>query len=326
VSAIVLPVPNSDPACQCAVRSDPADSTLVTLVRDPLCPHHSLAAAGLRPNAVGTVSVPKGRGKKRRESRSGFLGLLGKIGAKVAPFVLKLATVAKLTLFAASFTAYSLLFSWQFAAALISMIVIHEAGHLTAMKHYGMRTKGIWLIPFVGGAAVTSDEFPTRRAEALTALAGPATGLALSGLCLAGYMATGWATLAALASWNALLNVFNLLPVVPLDGGRIAKSALMSISSRVGLAVMVVTSIAGIVLGLIYGIYLAVVVLPLAAADLIYEWRGRRRNKVAANPLPRPLAFRVAGAWLALTGVLLVVMVVASRQPDAAAALHALEG
>jgi putative peptide zinc metalloprotease protein len=67
------------------------------------------------------------------------------------------------------------------------MLVIHECGHLRCMKQYGLKTRGIYLIPLLGAAAVAEDAFPSRRAEATIALAGPLTGAVLAA-------GTGWCT------------------------------------------------------------------------------------------------------------------------------------
>ncbi|MCH1932502.1 site-2 protease family protein, partial [Shewanella sp. A25] len=63
----------------------------------------------------------------------------------------KSAKVIKVVLAGASVAAYSWLFSFEFAIALILCLVIHEYGHIRAMKRFGLQTKGIYLIPFLGG-------------------------------------------------------------------------------------------------------------------------------------------------------------------------------
>ena len=103
-------------------------------------------------------------------------------------------------------------------------LVVAKAGKLllglaslaTCMKQYGMKTRGIYLIPLLGAAAVAEDNFPSRRAEATTALAGPLTGAVLAAGTGLAYFATRDGAFAAAAAWMALINLFNLLPVVPL--------------------------------------------------------------------------------------------------------------
>ncbi len=103
------------------------------------------------------------RGRRNKSSLAGALVKGGFVVVKAGKLLLALA----------SFAAYAFLFTWQFAAIILGMLVIHEYGHLRCMKHYGMRTRGIYLIPLLGAAAVAEDNFPSRRAEATIALAGP---------------------------------------------------------------------------------------------------------------------------------------------------------
>ena len=178
-----------------------------------------------------------------RQDNSSLAGALVKGGFVVVK-------AGKLLLALASFAAYAFLFTWQFAVIILGMLVIHEYGHLRCMKHYGMRTRGIYLIPLLGAAAVAQDNFPSRRAEATIALAGPLTGAVLAAGTGLLYFATRNGAFAAAAAWMALINLFNLLPVVPLDGGRVVKSITCSIGSRTGL----VAVIAGMLLGAVLAV------------------------------------------------------------------------
>lgn len=78
--------------------------------------------------------------------------------------LLKSAKVVKALLAGASVAAYSWLFSLEFALALIACLMFHEYGHIRAMKYFGMKTKGIYLIPFMGGShSVTSALIPAGK-------------------------------------------------------------------------------------------------------------------------------------------------------------------
>jgi Zn-dependent protease len=217
---------------------------------------------------------------------------------------LVVAKAGKLLLALASFAAYSFLFTWQFAVIIVGMLVIHECGHLSCMKHYGMKTRGIYLIPMLGAAAVAEDNFPSRRAEATIALAGPLTGAVLAAGTGLVYFATGNGAFAAAAAWMALINLFNLLPVVPLDGGRVVKSITCSIGSRVGLIAVIAGMLLGAVLAATADLWIFVIVIPLGLLDYLYdrrqdkkaaqraEWELARRTRMAAAR-PAPGAARV---------------------------------
>jgi Zn-dependent protease len=211
---------------------------------------------------------------RERKDTSSITGALVKGGF----VVLK---AGKLILGLASFAAYTFLFTWQFAVIILGMLVVHEYGHLRCMKHYGMKTRGIYLIPLLGAAAVAEDNFPSRRAEATIALAGPLTGAALAAGTGLLYFATGNGAFAATASWMALINLFNLLPVVPLDGGRVVKSITCSIGSRTGLAAVIAGMLLGAVLAFTADLWIFVIVIPLGLFDYLYD---RRSSPIQRRP------------------------------------------
>jgi len=156
----------------------------------------------------------------------------------VASKLFKSVKMLKAGLAGASVVAYSWLFSWQFAVILTISLVIHEYGHVWAMRAVGIPTRGFYLIPFVGGAAVPERAFASRLEETFVALAGPAFGLAQAVLIYALYVVYQYPLLGAVAAWIAVLNLFNMIPITPLDGGRIVKSATMSFGSGIGMAVL----------------------------------------------------------------------------------------
>jgi Zn-dependent protease len=95
--------------------------------------------------------------------------------------------------------------------------------------------KGIWMIPFMGGMAFMNPP-QTRGQEAVIALGGPLFGL-LSVPVIAGvWPLTGDRAWAAYAAIVALVNLFNLLPIGILDGGRVTQAVAASIHSRLGIA------------------------------------------------------------------------------------------
>jgi membrane-associated protease RseP (regulator of RpoE activity) len=129
----------------------------------------------------------------------------------------------------------------------------------------------IYLIPMVGAAAVAEGNFPSRRAEATIALAGPLTGAALAAGTGLLYFATRNGAFAAAAAWMALINLFNLLPVVPLDGGRVVKSITCSIGSRTGLAAIIAGMLLGAVLAVTADLWIFVILIPLGLLDYLYD-------------------------------------------------------
>ena len=134
-----------------------------------------------------------------------------------------------------SFAVYAFFFSWQFAIILIGSLLFHEYGHVWAMQRCGIPTKGIYLIPFVGGVAVGSNEMPSRKADVFISLMGPIFGLALAIVTAIAYALTGWMLLAAATLFMVMVNLFNMVPIYPLDGGRVLKCVAYSVPRPVGI-------------------------------------------------------------------------------------------
>jgi Zn-dependent protease len=111
--------------------------------------------------------------------------------------------------------------SWELGVGIVALLFIHEMGHFIVIRAKGLPASLPVFIPLIG-AYVTMRKMPRNvRDEAEIALAGPIAG-GLAGLaCLAAYQYTGDRTLITLAYLTFLINLLNLVPVSPLDGGRI---------------------------------------------------------------------------------------------------------
>ncbi|MDE1464276.1 site-2 protease family protein [Spartinivicinus poritis] len=192
----------------------------------------------------------------------------------------KSAKVIKVVLAGASVAAYSWFFSLQFALALIACLVFHEYGHIRAMKYFGMKTKGIYLIPFFGGLALGDDKINTRWQDVVISIMGPSFGLFLSIVCLVLYKLTGEIFFAGLAGFNALLNLFNLLPILPLDGGHILKSISFSMDSKVGIAACALGAGLGVFLSYQLGLALLGFLLLIGSVEILAEWRLRHESRL----------------------------------------------
>ncbi len=215
-----------------------------------------------------------------KPTQQSWLGLAS-LGFKL----FKSAKVIKVVLAGASVAAYSWLFSLQFALALLACLVFHEYGHIRAMKYFGMKTKGIYLIPFLGGLALSDEKINTRWQDVVISIMGPTFGLLLSLVCLLAYWLTGNIFFAGLATFNALLNLFNLLPVLPLDGGHILKSISFSMNSIAGLVGTVAGALLGVYVSYSLGLALFGFLLLVGSLEIVFEWRGRHQSHLL--PLDR---------------------------------------
>lgn len=221
------------------------------------------------------------------------IGLLG-FGLKM----LKSAKVIKVLFAAGSLAAYSWLFSIEFAIALIFCLVWHEYGHIKAMKYFGMKTKGIYLIPFVGGLAVSDEKINTRWQNVVISIMGPFFGLILAIACLVGYWITDIEILAGLATFSAFINIFNLLPILPLDGGHVLKSIAFSVNSKIGLAVCILGAALGVYISYYFGLALLGFFLAIGSIEIIFEYKQRHNTNLL--PLDR-YGQIVSSIWYVVT-------------------------
>ncbi|WP_076418023.1 site-2 protease family protein [Colwellia sp. UCD-KL20] len=230
---------------------------------------------------------------KKQPFKFSFVGMAG-LGLKL----LKSAKIVKVLFAAGSLAAYSWLFSIEFAIALILCLVFHEYGHIKAMKYFGLKTKGIYLIPFVGGLALSDDKINTRWQDVVISIMGPFFGLLLSIAALIGYWITDIEILAGIAVFNALLNLFNLLPVLPLDGGHVLKSIAFSINSRIGLVASILGAALGVYISYQFGLALLGFLLAIGCVEIFFEYKRRHLSQLL--PLNR-YAQIVSAVWYVLT-------------------------
>lgn len=117
---------------------------------------------------------------------------------------------------------YALFWGWRIAALVIVLLLIHEAGHAIAFRAFGLGVARIGFTPFIGAYAMSKRAASSAWVGAMCALAGPFIG-GLGCLALWVYGHTQGSDLAsAAAALGFLLNLFNLVPVVPFDGGAAA--------------------------------------------------------------------------------------------------------
>lgn len=135
--------------------------------------------------------------------------------------------LGSLGLFIASYTNF---LTPQSVVIFVAVLLFHEGGHLLAMKLFGYRDTSVLFIPFLGALATARKDDATLTQKFWISLAGPLPGLILGiGLAIAFPLTSGYPGWIQEASWTLIfLNLFNLLPVYPLDGGQIADLLLFS--------------------------------------------------------------------------------------------------
>jgi Zn-dependent protease len=191
---------------------------------------------------------------------------------------------AKAVLTTLSFLAFAAVLAWQLspavAVALLVALVVHEGGHLLGMWWFGFRDTQLLFIPFFGGAAVGHDDKVLKPWQHIVIiLLGPLPGLFV-GLVLYVLAEGGPEWLQSAALTTIVLNAFNLLPILPLDGGQIVDYAVASRFPRARVAFLAVSALGLLGIStLLDGVKLLLGVAVLTLLRLPTEWRLARLHR-----------------------------------------------
>jgi Zn-dependent protease len=232
--------------------------------------------------------------------------LLVKFGAKLKVLLLLLPKLKILTTSGSmlvSVAAYSLLWGWKFAVGFVVLLFVHEMGHVIQLRREGIKASAPVFIPFLGAAVWSKSLGGNALAEARVGLAGPILGSIGAAACIPIADATGNDFWRALAFTGFFLNLFNLLPVVPLDGGR-AMAAMSPWMWALGLFAVVLLAFA-------YPNPVILLIVLLAVMETWRRWRALKsgdatvRAYYRVRPLHRAV---VAGVYLGLIALLVLGM------------------
>ena len=177
---------------------------------------------GGRPLPEGPIEPGSGRSWDWRKLL-GPLIALGLLLSKFKAILLLLPKLKLLTTFGSmlvSIVAYQLIFGWPFAVGFVLLLLVHELGHVIQLRREGIEASAPMFIPFLGAVVAAKSLGDDAAAEARVGLAGPVLGtLGAIAVFLAGESLDS-DFLRALAFTGFFLNLFNLIPLTPLDGGR----------------------------------------------------------------------------------------------------------
>jgi Zn-dependent protease len=194
--------------------------------------------------------------------------------------------------------AYAFVFGWWYAVGFVVLLFIHEMGHYLAAKKRGLHVGLPTFIPFVGAWIQLKQQPMDAETEAFVGIAGPMLGSAAAFVCYMLARETGSGLLMALAYAGFFLNLFNLIPLSPLDGGRIVSV----ISPRIWLLGV------PILVGLFFWIPSPLLVL-IAILALPHVWTvltGRGALDSRYYQTPRAVRVEYAVQYLALAGFLAI--------------------
>ena len=234
---------------------------------------------------------------------------LAAIAAFLAKFKAILLLLPKIKLLSTSATmlvsiaAYTLIWGFPFAVGFVVLLLVHELGHVIQLRREGIKASWPMFIPFMGAVITARSLGDNALAEARVGLAGPILGSIGSAACILIWHATGSDIWRALAFTGFFLNLFNLLPVVPLDGGR-AMAAMAPWMWFVGFAGL-------IALAFVFPNPVILVIILFGGLETHRRWKQRRQGGqeqqayYRVKPVDRLL---VAAVYLSLIALLVVGM------------------
>ena len=232
-------------------------------------------------------------------ARRGLGGWLGGVLAAIWAFVkfgglliFKIPAAGTLISLVISFGGYALFYGPWFAVALVTMIFVHEMGHVVEIRRQGMKATAPIFIPFMG-AAIFQRSHPTDALkQAEIGIAGPIAGTIGATAAFALYGSTHQPVLLLAALIGFYINLFNLIPVWQLDGAWI----LAPVSKWLQVAGYGMIVVAALFLHFVSPLLIIVAVLGIPS--LLQRFRS------ASDPyytsVPAPARWAMGGAWLAL--------------------------
>jgi Zn-dependent protease len=260
--------PGTDYYVACSFEEIPEGTRLTTV--------HELT----HENFAGRIAVPLGARHNARRLRNHCEALAGTASGPRSKLGAALVTGAL------TYASFIYLFDWHFAAVLLALLIVHEAGHALAMRWVGLPVQGIYFIPFFGGVAVSAAPHRSEAERGFVALMGPGFSLLTTGAFVTGALATGDPLFEQLALVSAILNGINLAPVLPLDGGHVTDAALSSSDPEMVAIINMVALIAGVAVS-VYLEWYVLTALLLLTAPMLVRSGGRKRRTEPISPASR---------------------------------------
>lgn len=264
---------------------------------------------GLAPEPPVVLEPPtaeeldKERKRSRLKKLGGLLIPLVFLTSKAKGLLLALTKVKALTTLGTMFisiAAYALAFGWPFAVGFVLLIFIHEMGHVIQLRREGVEASAPIFIPFLGAVIAVKSLGKDSAAEARVGLAGPILGTAGTLIPVAIWLATGSDLWRALAYIGFFINLINLLPVLPLDGGR-AMAVLGPKAWITGILVAVAAAV------IFLGPIMLLFVLLLGGPELYHRFKNRHSEQSRNyHSVSTKTKVAVAAVYLSLTVLLIV--------------------
>lgn len=236
-------------------------------------------------------SQPSGGPPKRRSRFGGFIAAVVLLLAKVKMallFLLHLPMLGSALSFLISVAVYGASFGWAFGIGFTVLLLVHELGHYVAIRSYGLPAGLPLFIPFMGAAIFLRARPQSPQQEFWIAAAGPIAGTLGSLACWGLAYLFRQPVLVVIAYSGFFLQAFNLIPVWPLDGGRMVTAVDRRIW-WIGLPVL-------LVMVLLMHSMIALIIGGL----IVWQFFSHRRGSSPALPVPGVFRMLAGTVWLGL--------------------------
>lgn len=172
-----------------------------------------------------------------------------------------------------SFLSYKIFFNIQFVIILMVAFAIHEFGHIAALYLLKIKNKGFYFIPFIGAITLYKDTCKSYTESAIISIGGPLFGLIMALLSFICLFIFNYPIFFDITIVACMLNILNMLPATPLDGGKIIKYIGLSLSDKIAYTLMVI----GLIFSFIFLYWLgmkpvAFSLLFLSCIDIYYTY------------------------------------------------------
>jgi Zn-dependent protease len=267
------------------------------------------ANAGLTPEPLLAPEPPSAedldqeRKRSRLKKLGGLLIPLVYLASKAKFLLLALAKIKAVTTLGTMFisiAAYAWVFGWPFAVGFVLLLLVHEMGHVIQLRREGVEASAPVFIPFLGAVIAAKSLGEDAAAEARVGLAGPILGTIGTLIPLAIYLATGSDLWQALAYVGFFLNLINLMPVLPLDGGR----AMAVLGPKIWILGILIAVAATVIF---LGPFMLLFVLALGGPELYHRFKNRHSEESRKfHSVPTRTKLAVGAVYLSLAALLIV--------------------
>jgi Zn-dependent protease len=257
----------------------------------------------LAPEPPTAEELDAERNRSRFKKLGGLLIPLVYLASKAKFLLLALGKVKAVTTLGTMFVsvlAYAWVFGWPFAVGFVLLLFVHEMGHVIQLRREGVEASAPVFIPFVGAVISAKSLGEDAVAEARVGLAGPILGSIGTLIPLAVWLITGSDLWRAIAYVGFFINLINLLPVLPLDGGR----AMAVLGPWVWLAGILIAVAATVIF---LGPFMLIFILILGGPELYYRFKNRNSEESRTfHSVPTRSKVAVATVYLSLTALLIL--------------------